>query len=577
MKLLHKILPALLVGSALSGCTNLDEELFDTVGTDNYYHTALDVKRVVYRPFEHAYWSVTNYHTAQELTADQLITPQRDSWWDDSGVWRMLQYHTYDAYAPYLTHIGGMWVSGYQGVGECNFVIHELERLDPADFGLSQTDFNNFIAQARALRAWFYIRLFDAFRNIPIWTDFGESLPGDIYQAPPAQTFQFIESELKACLTLIQQKQALGTQAGIQGQWTTAGVAALLVRLYLNAEAWGMGDRYDDCAYYAQKILKGDYGPYQVADRWDAIFDWNNDTCDEMIFGFPSAGGYTYWGYQQETHWFTVPHNSNLYFGDIKCKAGTHNSQYACSPSYDTNGNLYNFELGMTVQKFRKYPSDYRLKMYKNLGNSKREGMFVYGYLEYEDGGTTKRLQATGQNYTIYIRDAVGQFHDTAPDRWPGGNSDLSSGDHNSGWHFAKYPFYPDGDPGQLESDWAEIRLPEVIYSLAECKLRRGHTDEAAILLNSVRRRNYPSEDWPTVLYAPEGKASLDMNEMLDEWGREFLAEGRRRTDLIRFGKFSSGRWWDKTPDSDDHYKLFPLTVSAVLNTNSNMIQNPGY
>ena len=89
MKLLHKILPALLVGSALSGCTNLDEELFDTVGTDNYYHTALDVKRVVYRPFEHAYWSVTNYHTAQELTADQLITPQRDSWWDDSGVWRM--------------------------------------------------------------------------------------------------------------------------------------------------------------------------------------------------------------------------------------------------------------------------------------------------------------------------------------------------------------------------------------------------------------------------------------------------------------------------------------------------------
>ena len=112
---------------------------------------------------------------------------------------------------------------------------------------------------------------------------------------------------------------------------------------------------------------------------------------------------------------------------------------------------------------------------------------------------------------------------------------------------------------------------------MAECKLRRGHTDEAAILLNSVRRRNYPSEDWSTVLYAPEGKASLDMNEMLDEWGREFLAEGRRRTDLIRFGKFSSGRWWDKTPDSDDHYKLFPLTVSAVLNTNSNMIQNPGY
>ena len=66
------------------------------------------------------------------------------------------------------------------------------------------------------------------------------------------------------------------------------------------------------------------------------------------------------------------------------------------------------------------------------------------------------------------------------------------------------------------------------------------------------------------------------MNEMLDEWGREFLAEGRRRTDLIRFGKFSTGRWWDKNPDADSHYELFPLALQ-VLNTNSNLKQNPGY
>lgn len=578
MKLSRNILPIVIAGAALAGCTNLDEKLYSSIGTDNYYHTALDVKRVVYRPFEHAYWSVTNYHTAQELTADQLITPQRDSWWDDSGVWRMLHYHQYDQYAPYLTHIDGMWISGFQGVGECNFVIDELSKLNPADFGLTQTDFDNYQAQARALRAWFYIRLFDAFRNLPIWTDFDKTLPKDIHQADPKDTFSFIEQELIDCLGLIQQKQALGSQASIQGQWTTAGVAALLVRLYLNAEAWIGVDRYDDCALYARRILDGEYGPYEVSDRWDAVFDWNNDTCDEMIFGFPSAGGYTYWAYQQETHWYTVPHNSNLYFGDIKCKAGTHNSQYACSPSYDLSGKLYNYELGMTVNKFRKYDGDCRMKMYRNLGNSRREGMFVYGYLEYTDNGETKRLQATGQNYTIYIRDAVGHFHDMAPEQWPNsGESSMTSGDHNSGWHFAKYPFYPDGEEGQLESDYAEIRLPEIIYSLAECKLRRGKADEAGKLLNSVRRRYYPAENYDEVLYAPEGRATLDMDEMLDEWGREFLAEGRRRTDLIRFGKFSTGRWWDKNPDADRHYELFPLTASRVLNSNSNLKQNPGY
>ncbi|MFR0764164.1 MAG: hypothetical protein ACLSHL_09410 [Alistipes communis] len=201
----------------------------------------------------------------------------------------------------------------------------------------------------------FAIQLFDAFRNIPIWTDFSKSLPKDIKQAPPTETFRFIEKELLECLDPIEQKQSLGSQSNVQGRWTKAGVAALLVRLYLNAEAWIGEDRYDDCAKYAQRILDGEYGPYKVEDRWDAVFDWNNDTSDEMILA--SIVGRIYLlGLSAETHWCTVPHNSNKYFGDIKCKAGTHNSQFACSPSYDLYGKLYNYELGMTVNKFRKLP-----------------------------------------------------------------------------------------------------------------------------------------------------------------------------------------------------------------------------
>ena len=264
MKLIRNILSTIVVCGVLAGCTDLDETLYSSVGTQNYYHTALDVKRVVYRPFEHAYWTVTQFHTPQELTGDQLITPQRDGWWDDSGVWRMLQYHQYDQYAPYYTHIGGMWIAGFQGVGECNFVIEELARLNPNDFGLTRADFNNFTSQARALRAWFYIQLFDAFRNIPIWTDFSKSLPKDIKQAPPTETFRFIEKELLECLDPIEQKQSLGSQSNVQGRWTKAGVAALLVRLYLNAEAWIGEDRYDDCAKYAQRILDGEIGRAHV-------------------------------------------------------------------------------------------------------------------------------------------------------------------------------------------------------------------------------------------------------------------------------------------------------------------------
>lgn len=127
-----------------------------------------------------------------------------------------------------------------------------------------------------------------------------------------------------------------------------------------------------------------------------------------------------------------------------------------------------------------------------------------------------------------------------------------------------------------MESDYTEIRLPEIIYSLAECRLREGRKAEAARLLNSVRRRNYDSDKLSEVLYTPEGSANLDMQEMLNEWGREFFAESRRRIDLIRFDKFTNGTWWDKTPDADAHTKIFPI-MRPILNANPKLVQNPGY
>ena len=70
--------------------------------------------------------------------------------------------------------------------------------------------------------------------------------------------------------------------------------------------------------------------------------------------------------------------------------------------------------------------------------------------------------------------------------------------------------------------------------------------------------------------------SNLDMDEMLDEWGREFFAESRRRIDLIRFGKFSSASWWDKTPDAGNYTEIFPI-MRPILNANKALKQNPGY
>lgn len=576
MKFSRYIASAALGVIALTGCTNLDETLYDQVGTQNYYNTKSDVIRAAFRPFEHAYWSIQSRHVLNELSADQLITPTRDGWWDDGGKWRRLHYHQWDV------EDGGdaqtEWNGCFQGIMQCNYVIEDLATLDPAKFGFTQPEFDNINAQCRALRAWFYIRLLDAFRNIPLAVSFNDVSLNSEGQVDPKEVFTFIEGELTDCLYLLTKKESLGTNAAIQGQWTQAGAAALLVRLYLNAEVYIGEDRYKDCQAMAERILKGEFGAYEVADRWDAAFDWNNDTCDEVIFGFPGAQGYSFWHYQGDTYWWTVPARARYYFNDRKAKGGDHNTKYAASPSYDLNGDLYTYELGMPVQNFRKYEGDERMKLYRNLGDSKREGMFLFGYLEYiDEDGSKKRVRAPEQPYDLYIRDAVGNFQGMDPTKWPSNKtSNLMNGDHNSGWHFAKYPFYSDDDAHQMESDYTEIRLPEVIYSLAECYLRSGRKSDAGKLLNSVRKRNYPAENWQEVLYAPEGKVNLDEKEMLDEWGREFFAESRRRIDLIRFGKFSTGTWWDKTPDAGRHTEIFPI-MRPILNANPALHQNPGY
>lgn len=576
MKFLRYIAPAVLCTIALTGCTNLDETLYDQVGTQNYYNTKSDVIRAVFRPFEHAYWSICSRHVLNELTADQLITPTRDGWWDDGGQWRRLHYHQWNV------EDGGdaqtEWNGCFQGIMQCNYVIEDLAKLDPSRFGFPQSEFDNLKAQCRALRAWFYLRLLDAFRHVPLAVSYNDVSLNTEKQVEPEVIFDFIESELKDCTTLLSKKDALGSGSNLQGQWTQAGAAALLVRLYLNAEVYIGENRYADCEKTAQDILDGVYGQYAVADRWDAPFDWDNDQCDEVIFGFPSSQGYSYWLYQGDTYWWTVPARARYYFNDRKAKGGDHNTKYAASPSYDLDGNLYNYELGMPIQNFRKYPGDERMKLYRNLGDSRREGMFLFGYLEYTDeNGKKARVRAPEQPYDLYIRDAVGNFQGMAPDKWPSDKtSTLRNGDHNSGWHFAKYPFYSDDDAHQMESDYTEIRLPEIIYSLAECKLRGGDKTAAARLLNSVRKRNYPVENHDDVLYSPEGKAFLDESELLAEWGREFFAESRRRIDLIRFGRFNSGSWWDKTPDADRHTEIFPI-MRPILNANPNLEQNPGY
>ena len=126
---------------------------------------------------------------------------------------------------------------------QCNYVIEDLAKLSPDQFGFSETEFNNLKTQCRALRAWFYLRLLDGFRNIPLAVSFNDVSLNTEKQVEPKVIFKFIEDELKDCLPLLAKKTALGSGANLQGQWTQAGAAALLAGRLLSPTPAGASVR----------------------------------------------------------------------------------------------------------------------------------------------------------------------------------------------------------------------------------------------------------------------------------------------------------------------------------------------
>ena len=528
-----RIIACCFLGLLANSCTKLDETLCDNINSENFLQTKEDLIRDFLRPFEHAYWTVQGggLFFAQELPTDELMTPNRDGDWFDGGLYQRSHYHTW---TPQDDYTSSMWNVLFQGVSLSTNSIEDIQAVDPVKFNISEAEKTGFVAELRTLRAWFNLRLFDLYRNIPIITKVkGESVSPD--QSSPQEVFNFIEKELLESIPGLPTNEQLGNNR--IGRWTKGGAAALLMRLYLNANVYIGQEKFNECATIAQELIDGKYGNYSLESRWDAPFDYNTASSPETIFGFPSSFALSHWHYSGDMYWWMAPHNASVYFGFKDF--GDMNTRFALQPGRNVDSVEYAFTLGKPFVKFQRYPDDVRLKKYKNLGNSKREGMFLYGYLPYIDANGTSQFVKSKRGYTIFSRDQVGWFKDTPPGTKPADKeSNMNHADDNSGVWPVKYPIYPSDDENKVTSAYAEIRFAEVYYSLAECKYRAGDKPGAASLLNAVRQRYYPAGSGS--LYRADGSQLTDI-EMLDEWGREFLVEGRRRTDLIRWGVFNSG------------------------------------
>jgi hypothetical protein len=93
----------------------------------------------------------------------------------------------------------------------------------------------------------------------------------------------------------------------------------------------------------------------------------------------------------------------------------------------------------------------------------------------------------------------------------------------------ASLPKYsPRQNPSWPDTDIPMLRLAEAYMIQAEALFRKGDKSGALNIINNVIRKRANADPLP----------SLDETQLLDEWCREFYYEGRRRIDLVRFGRF---------------------------------------
>ena len=161
------------------------------------------------------------------------------------------------------------------------------------------------------------------------------------------------------------------------------------------------------------------------------------------------------------------------------------------------------------------------------------------------------------------------------------------------GWSFGKLRFEwlnrivtSTNDDGM---NWQVMRYADIYLMAAEAILRgaNGTETEALGYVNEVRSRAYMSGKYAKSGVRSDVSGEIGLNELslnfiLNERQKELASELTRRTDLIRFGKYTKGNNWDWKNgirlggDVDDKYQLFPIPESELTN-NPALNQNDGY
>lgn len=429
-------------------------------------------------------------------------------------------------------------------------------------------------AEVRFLRALHYYYFLDLFHKAPFKLTNDMSLPG---QKTGIDLYNWIDQELTNLEDTLADMGTYDNAEGF-GRADKGAAYALHAQLCLNAAVYTDGqittEAWKKAKHYCDLLINGPYALSKTAvtdpagNKWsgyEQLFmgdnDENTNAMKEIIFpirqdgdktqsyagstcliggasgaGMPYLNTNNYW-----TCYFARVNVLEKFFAnpekDMPKLTEEQSKLYQDSISTEPEVIKHDAELGISTKNVQKKAGDERALFYMGLGGTSKgsyrtltPGKQISGFLN----------GASIVKWTNYRSNGGARHNDTFDD-----------------------------------TDIPLFRLGTIYMIRAEVEYRLGDAAAAAADINTLRTRAGNTN----LLTA----STVDKKTLIDEWSRETFFEGRRRSDLVRFGLFTGSKYlWSfkgGVPNGtgvDSRYNIYPVPAIDVSG-NPSITQNPGY
>lgn len=473
--------------------------------------------------------------------------------------------------------VSNFWYALYAGINRANLLLENIDRVE----GFAAGEKEQYTAEARFLRAFYYFNLVECWGDVPFKTSSTQSVENlSIPRTDKQEIYDFIIREMEDAADM-----GLKSAAGLNyrpGRISQSAAWGILARVYLfrAGEHYREGraatqaekkDYFEKAGFYAQKVKAA--GHQLAPHYWDYFIDLcagkYNSTANESLWEVEFAGNNTS-DTQAEGR---IGNLIGLAGPDLSSQSnvtGKADPGYAYAFIYSTP-KLYNLYVdNEDINRFNWSiaPFEYKEKRGKNTGvthrefekGKKEEVMAQYGNQSYQYEGDIEKTSAT----TNFSRMCGKYRREYEPDK---------------------------KDKNYTAINFPILRYADVLLMIAEAEneVNNGPTRLAYECMKEVRERAGLGE-------LSSGLSQEEFRKAVkNERAMELCFEYTRRFDLIRWGDYvknmnelvseaQAGTNWPLGPTNiytyfriSDTYNYFPIPDEEMSTNSAIVYNNPGW